>query len=125
MELEQKIEQWLTDAKALAALKEKEVTLRREICLELFKGKIGEFKHNEEIGIFTVAAESKINRKVDLVTINAMYENLTDSERASVRFKPDLNLTQYRKLPEDSQLHEAVTETPSPTPVLKVIINID
>lgn len=118
--MEKKIEEWLTLSNELKAIKEKEIKLRREICLELFEGKVGEFKHNADFGMFEVQAESKLNRKVDVVTINAMFEVLTDQEKSCLRFKPEINLTQYRKLPDDSQLHEAITETPSPTPVLKV-----
>jgi hypothetical protein len=121
--MEEKLEEWLTVSNQLKQLKDKEIKLRREICLELFEGKQGAFKHNQTFGILDVSAESKINRKIDLVTVNALYENLTNSEKACLRVKYELNMTQYKSLPEDSQLHEAVTETPSPTPVLKVTIN--
>lgn len=118
--MEEKLKNWLSISKTLSRVKKREVELRREICSELFNGKIGEFKHKEVIGEFEVEAQSKINRKVDPITVSAIWEILSNSEKACVRFKPELNLSQYRKLPEDSQLHEAVTETPSATPVLKV-----
>ena len=122
--MEDKLERWLTLANMLSKIKKEEVDLRREICLEFFQGRVGEFKHHDTIDMFEVEAQSKINRKVDPVTISAMWDDLSISEKACIRFKPELNLAQYRKLPEDSQLHEAVTETPSPTPVLKVKLNI-
>lgn len=122
--MEKKIEEWLTVSNGLKALKEKELKLRREVALEMAKGSTGEFKVHAEYELFDIQAEFKMNRKVDAITIHAMFEGLNDHEKACIKFDPKLNLSQYRKLPDDSMLHEAVTETPSPTPVLKVTMKI-
>ena len=114
-----KIEHWMQLSDTLKSVKEEEAKLRREICDSLFKGKVGEFREKAVIDGYTVVATSKVNRTVDKAVLTSLWEALSEDEKACIEFKPDLKLTNYRKLNDNDMLHEAITVKPG-MPTLEV-----
>ena len=104
---------WLSLSQRLKDLKAEEASLRRQLCSELFEGKEGEFKTQLKLGSVVVTGKSSVNRKIDQAVLNTIIDELSDEERMCIRYKPELELKSYRKLPENSLLHECITESPA------------
>jgi len=68
----------------------------------------------------TVKAENGVSFNLDEPLVNQMFSELSDAEKSALVFKPSLILKVYKKLPENSLLHSAVTVKPS-APTLKIL----
>lgn len=108
----------------LAKVKKQELELRKELCNELFEGRVGEFKKEFETDRYEVEAQSKVTHNIDKTAFAAIVDELSDEELECIRYKPELDIRKWRKLPEDAILHEVVTEKPA-TPTLKITLKVE
>jgi hypothetical protein len=109
---------WRVAQARLKHYKNLEGDLRREICEEMFDGRVGKFTEKLEFEgdgvVFVVKATSVVNRKVDEEMLHQLYQDghLTDND----------NLCFFRKLaiidkalnarPANSNVWKAITEKP-------------
>ena len=114
-----KFHEWIALQKALKEIKEKEMRLRKEICYEIFKSDSPPISKRVQTGNFIVDAKMDVNFSIDESILSQIFDELTDQDRASIKFKPGLKLKEYKALPKESLLHEAIIEKPS-APTLKV-----
>ena len=113
-----KIENWIELSDLLQTIKEKEAELRREIAKDLLEGvqyKNGNrsYKQLIRVGHGLLTAKEGTNYRVDKIILETLWEKMTDLEKASIRWKPELNLPAYRKLDDQSLVHESVTSSPA------------
>jgi hypothetical protein len=111
--------EWYQLSLELKQLKEKEMKLRKELCEDMFDGKVGRFVVTKDTPDYKVKATSKVTTQLDEDVLKDMYDDLSEIERAAVKFKPSLVAKQYNKLSVESMLHEAVIQKPA-TPTLKI-----
>ena len=117
--MEKKLKKWYELSQKVKELKAKEQRLRREICEEMFDGKLGEFAVGREYGNYSVKATSRVTRSIDETVLESIEEDLTAQELSCIKRKASLVLASYKKLPGDSLLYEAITEKPA-MPSLKL-----
>ncbi len=111
--------EWNEISKQLKALKTKESSMRKELCEEIFKGRVGNFKEKIELDGFLITAKSKTSTKLDESVLNSVWEKLTPVEKAAIKFKPDLVAKKLKDLDENCLLMQAITEKPA-MPTLKI-----
>lgn len=117
-----KIEKWKALALQLKAVKEEELQLRKELAAEVIANtemKNGMVTVREVVDGYPCKAVQALNHRLDLGVLGSIWENLTEVEKAVVKMKPTLQTGPYKKLPEDSLLHEAVVSSLA-TPTLEV-----
>lgn len=86
---------WLQAQATLKEAKIAELQLRNAICETHLEDKLeGSLTHKYEDLKITVTA--KLNRSVDPVVLEAIWEDLTDEERACIQYKPSIVLAKYR-----------------------------
>lgn len=119
MSKEDKYMEWYSLLMKLQDIKEQEMKLRKELCENLFNGKVGRFVVTDKFPEFKAKATSKVTTSLDEDVLKEMYEELSELEQAAIKFKPTLVAKQYNKLPLTSLLHEAVIQKPA-TPTLKI-----
>lgn len=117
---EEKFKEWRDLYNLLKSMKSQEMKMRKELCVDIFKGSTAGNKAKFEIGSILVKAENKINFKLDTESVKAMYDELEEADKDAMKWSPSLKLREYKKLGEGSLLHECVTIKPA-APVLKVI----
>lgn len=110
---------WQTVSLALKELKDQEGLLRRELCEELFAQNVGKKKAVFEADGYRVTATPKSSVKFDEDVLQSLYVDFNDVEKATIKFKASLVKAKYDKLPEDSMVHECLTEKPG-MPTLKL-----
>jgi len=110
---------WRNVAQQLTTLKAKEVKLRRELCNGLFEGRIGSFTVKKDIDDWQITAVSKTTLKLDQEAASAMYGDLTDAEKNSLKSELKIVKKFFDALPADAILFDAITEKPA-MPSLKV-----
>jgi len=115
-----KLEKWAEASAKLKLYKEQEAKLRREICNEVFNGKIGEFTTKGEYEGTPIKAKSVLNRVIDKASLGAIWEELSDVEKEAIKLEPKLVMSAYRKIPEDSLFHQAIIVKPG-MPQLEII----
>ena len=114
------VEEWEQARDDLKKLKAKELVLRKSICQAMFDS-ADKFTTSQKLDDGrTLKAIIKINRKIDEAALSSMWNELTATEQAVFKMVPKLQLRLYRQLDDFSLVHEAVTEQPSPTPVLEL-----
>lgn len=117
--LENKITDWFVLRKDLKKLKKDEMKLRVEICRELnTENAPAPVKLEYRSDWITMVAEYKLSYSLDEAVFDSILEDLSKEEIDAVKHTPNLKLKEYKKLPEDSLLHEAVTSKPA-APTLK------
>lgn len=109
-----KIKAW-KDAKAkLKHWKAEEALLRLEICAEIIGGDVGHFSRKQVVGDEELKASAVLNMNVDEAMLSYLNgcEKLTPDELEC--FKRPLKIVEgkLRKLPRDSSVWKAITETP-------------
>ncbi len=120
--MQERLLEWKVMSEDLKLLKKKELQLRKELCNEMFDGKVGAFTETiREDGAFEAKATSKITTTLDAGTLDAVWEELPQAQRDCIAWKPSIKLRDYNKLAEGSLLSEAITQKPA-TPTLKVEI---
>ena len=109
----QKFKEWKELVNQLKVIKQKEQELRRELCGDMFAGREGEFSVERHMDEYKAIAKSRVTRTIDETVLESIEEDLTPQELGCIKRKPTVILANYRKLPEDSLLFEAVTEKPA------------
>ena len=101
----------------IAVLKEKEMTLRKEIfaaCFDDPKEGTNTFKL---LNGYVVKFNHKIDRKLDMASLPTVRELLAEAgvnQDDLIRMKPELSVTAYKKLPDEHRriMDMAVTSKP-------------
>ena len=120
MNIEEKLIEWEYTANELKLLRKKEADMRRVLVDELLKhSDTQEGRDVTEFVQFNAVVNIKVNRNVDDAALTSIINDLSDDERASIVYKPSLDMRRYRKLPDSSILHSVVTAKPG-MPTLKL-----
>ena len=120
-----KLETWHEMSVLLKRTKVREMELRKELCEELIGGEgmtNGRVTVKGHQGHLDYTAVQALSHRLDVAALDALYSSLSAHEKSVVIYKPSLALTEYKKLPDTSLLHEAVITTLS-APTLQVVIN--
>lgn len=120
-----KLKDWTEASEQLAIWKAKEISLRNELFEEGFKDPEEGVNDLELPGGWVLKATHKINRTLDEASLPAALEKLAahgGKPDLVVKWKPDLSVSEYRKLTEAQAqiLEEAMTIKPG-TPSLKLV----
>ena len=115
-----KIQEWSELQVLLKEVKAKEMKLRKEICNDILHGMPLPARKTISIQDIEVKAENTVTHNLDESVLNEMYEELDTKEKAVIKWQPKLKLRDYKKLPDESLLHEAVIVKPS-SPTLKLL----
>lgn len=110
--------EWQDAKDALDLAKSQELELRNDLCAEILKDKVKGTVHFKKYGL-DAAATGKINVTLDAGTFKEIFKKLSATEKACIKYKPELINKAYKDLPEDSILHSAVSEKPG-TPSFKL-----
>lgn len=124
MTLREKLEQWYVLKDQLKQISEQEMALRKELVASYFPERV-EGTNTVDLGDgFALKAQHKLNRKVDLGTLSAMRDRLTQNRikvDALVEYKPSLVLREYRQLTEEErQLFDSCLIISEGSPTLEV-----
>ena len=118
-------EEWLELSMELRRIKGAELKLRKKICEDVLEEKLEGAKTENVIkGKYKLTATAKLNRTVDRSLLEAIWEDLSDTEKECIDYKPSLKLVNYKKVEElGGKLLDAVTVKPG-TPSLKIVENV-
>lgn len=118
---EKLIKNWLGWKDDLALAKKNELLLRKEICEHILGDKIKGSKKGT-VGNYVLTASAKLNIKVDVELLESMWEELSDGERACIKYKPSLIAKEYNSLDGAMKLHRCIDSKPgTPTLALKSV----
>jgi hypothetical protein len=120
-----KMSEWNTVSKTLAAAKETEMILRKELFEHLFTNPDEGVNTADLAGGWKAKGEYKLTRKLDITQLQHMRERLQSidvSIDTLVRYKPELDITAYRGLTPATLavFNEMVTTTPG-APTLTLV----
>lgn len=117
-----KLEEYRLAKLALVEAKEKELTLRLEICDEMLKGK-RTGTHNFVQDGFKIKAVRKLNYSLDQEQIKNLIDEgkLSERELALLRTKYELKLADFKKADDIPNIEDSLTVKPA-TPELTVIL---
>jgi len=125
MEEEKKVESWIQWKGKLTEAKEKELLLRKEICEHILEGKIKGSKKGT-IGKYILIASAKLNDKLDAELLESIWKELSEKEKACIKYKPNLIAAEYKKVTGAVKLHRCIDSKPGiPTLTLKSISVLD
>ena len=105
------IAKWKHLATELKKLKVQEAELRRELCeiylhdQPLENGRATAKLHD---GHYAVKAVQTLGYTIDQGALSAIWDHLTDEEKSCIKLKPELILSNFKKLPATALLNEAV-----------------
>ena len=105
------IDKWKDMSVRLKKLKDDEAELRRDICAELVAGiemKKGIATYKGNVEGFDITAKQALGYSLDIAALGVIWDSLSDLEIACIKMEPKIVIGNYKKLPEDSLLHEAV-----------------
>jgi hypothetical protein len=105
------LHRWKHLQQELKKIKAEEADLRRELCAEIIGGTQmvnGRVTVKTHLDHYEVKAVQTLSYSIDQAALSAIWDELTPEEKACIKMKPELALGDYKKLPEDSLLHEAV-----------------
>ena len=106
----------------LTEAKEKELLFRKEICEHILGDKIKGSKKGT-IGIYVLSASAKLNIKLDAELLESMWKELSDGEKACIKYKPSLIAAEYKNVDSQAKLHRCIDSKPgTPTLTLKSVI---
>jgi len=93
--------------------KAKELELRNEI-LEEMAGEKDEGVISKTVNDVQVKATYKLNRKIDVATLDVIWDDLEEAEKLAIKYKPDIVLKEFRELESKgvSKLLDAIILTP-------------
>jgi hypothetical protein len=109
--------EWVELSKHLKDVKQKELTLRKKLCNEMFSSNTNKVILDEFDYEFT--AKQSFNHNIQEDVLKTIWPVLSGDERNVIKFKPVLKEESYKKLSITSVIHEAITKT-SGTPTLKL-----
>jgi hypothetical protein len=102
----------------LAELKKMEMDLRLEVAEEISNNQSG--VHKWEAETVKVKVTNGLNYRLDKEILERNWDMMSQDERDCVRFKPELNLRDYKQMSDDVELlEEAITITPA-APVVDI-----
>lgn len=114
-----KIQEWLSIKEEIEELQKKERELRVVIARHVLDGKV-EGSRTDVIDGIKLSATGVVSYKLDQAELSIIYDDLSDDEKECVRYKPELNLKNYRKLSADCELSRVITSREG-MPQLKVV----
>jgi len=121
MIIEEKVDSWISQKNKLNRAKKYELELRKEICDHILQGKIKGSKKGT-IGKYILTASAKLNIKVDAELLESMWEELSEREKACIKYKPNIIAAEYKKLKGGVKLNRCIDSKPgTPTLTLKSI----
>ena len=92
--------------------KDKEAELRTKICTTVLEGKsVG--THNITKGKYKLKAVKKISYVLDPEMIDALWDDLSEEEKDSIKYSPKLLLNEYKELEDHEVLDQAITIKPA------------
>lgn len=118
---EDKILAWKSAKEELAVAKETEMTLRKEICDVILVNRPKGATHFKKYGMDLTATGKFSTPKIEKDLLTDILSKLSKTERSCIRYKPELVAKNYKMLPEESILHQAVISKDG-TPDLKLKI---
>lgn len=101
--------QWVEAKRQLAVLKDKERKLRDAIELELRQDHNAWGTVKKEIDGLKFKSSVSLRYTIDEKEFDKISDRLSDDELMAVTYKLSLNVSEYKKLPENSVLRKAVT----------------
>ncbi len=121
--IKERLKEWRKLARLLAKYKKSEFALRKDIAEATLKpddfNALGNGKVTVEDGNTEYAIVRNTVLGVDKAVLEAIYQDLSDEEKAVIKYEPKLDLRKYRNLPEDSILHDAVVSRLA-APIIKL-----
>lgn len=112
--------EWVVLSSQLKDIKQKELTLRKKLCNEMFSSNTNKITLDEFDYEFT--AKMSFNYIIQEDVLKSIWPVLTENERYVINFKPTLREGDYKKLSSTMTIHEAIIKNPgTPTLKLKVI----
>lgn len=110
----------------IAALKEEELALRKEIFEACFENPVEGTNSFNLNGGYVVKFTHKINRTLDMAALPTVRELLTEANvnvDDLIRMKPELSVTTYKKLPDSARqiMDMAITSKPG-TPSYEIVL---
>lgn len=115
----EKVLQWNALQASLKKVKAEEMEMRIEICESLLEGKeIG--THKFQIEGLSLKATQKLAYNLDESELEFRYDDFSEEERESVKFKPSLKLKEYRALDDSSNIDECIITKPA-APTLELV----
>ena len=113
MKLEDLIDDWVNASEALKEAKKTEMALRNQIIAyhkpKKTKTEGAETYSHPSINC-KVIVKYTVNRSIDRAGLDNIWKDLSDIDKDAVNWKPELKLSNYRKLDDDSELVALVTE---------------
>lgn len=117
------LRKWTEAKESSAYWKDREAALRKEVFSTFFEEPKEGVNKLELEGGWTLKADYKYNRTVDKAALPAVLEQLDKgiTDRL-IKYKPELSITEYKRLTEDQRviLAEAITEKPG-SPSITII----
>ena len=116
---EKKFLEWRDLATDLKDIKFKEMRLRKDLAQDILTGLVPPYNNKLSINGIPIIVENTVAHNLDKEVVNQIFEDLSLEEKSAMKFTPELKLREYKKLPKESLLHEAVTVKPS-APTIKI-----
>ena len=106
-----KIIKWLQASAKLQHYKAIEAELRKEIADAILEGKATGVHHDYRLG-YHIKATKKTNISVDELALAAIWNDLSEAEKDSIKYKPSLVSKNYKKLDDSSMLDHCIIAKP-------------
>ena len=116
----QLVEAWIEADKKLTEVKALEIFLRKQLAPIVLNGKL----EGTVTGIIEgreLKAVAKLNYRIDKNLYNEHRQELTAEDKLALRFKPELALGVYKKLPDTSILKDKLVTAKPGTPSLTLV----
>ena len=111
-------DKWLDSKNLLARYKASELELRNKIIDSFVEDEVeGTLKFNK--GEYKITIGLSLNNKLDEPELNIMYDELSDKEKACIKYTPSLIAKEFKTLSGMEKIFEAITIKPR-QPTLKI-----
>lgn len=111
-ELLNDIREWNGLKHEIDKLQKLEYALRESIAKKLLDGKLEGSKTSVVEDTLKMQATAVINYRVDRAELDLIKDELSETEWAALNFRPEVKVAAFRKLENDSKLHDAITSSP-------------
>ena len=111
--------EWKKMSEQLKALKAAEMKARKELAAEILFGMAPPCKKRTEMDGIDVQFEIGVSHSIDKAAFESVYDELDPLDKTAIKHEPKLKLREYKAIPKNSLLHEAVVVKPS-APVIKI-----
>lgn len=109
--LHEKITKWQELKTQMEDIQNQERAIRKEITDFILEDKIEGSKTIKFNGS-KLTATAVLNYSIDKSALEVFYSQLTEADLASIEYKPSINASKFRKLSEQSLMHEIVSVKP-------------